>query len=61
VDEIFVVTCPYCGSEVEVFVESDVRGSFVQDCEICCNPWNVRVWEEDGERGVTVERTDGAD
>ena len=21
----------------------DVRGSFVQGCEVCCNPWTVRV------------------
>ena len=34
----FVVTCPYCGEEVVIHVEEDVRGSFVQDCEVCCNP-----------------------
>ena len=39
----FLVTCPYCGEEVEIFVEPDVHGSFVQDCEVCCNPWLVRV------------------
>lgn len=35
--------CPFCGEEVEIYVEEDVRGSFVQDCEVCCNPWLVRV------------------
>ena len=39
----FHVTCPYCGEYVEIFVEDDVRGTFVQDCEVCCNPWLVRV------------------
>ena len=47
----FLVTCPYCGEEVEIFVEPDVHGSFVQDCEVCCNPWLVRV--ERGEGGRT--------
>ena len=57
-DGEFVVTCPYCGEEVVIYVEADVRGSFVQDCEVCCNPWNVRVSSEDGERYVSVERAD---
>ena len=37
-DDHFFVTCPYCGEETEIYVEPDVRGSFVQDCEVCCNP-----------------------
>jgi len=42
-DDQFVVTCPYCGEEVEIYLEPDLHGSFVQDCEVCCNPWRVRV------------------
>jgi Cysteine-rich CPXCG len=38
-DDTFDVTCPYCGEDVTIHVESDVRRTFVQDCEICCNPW----------------------
>jgi hypothetical protein len=34
----FPVTCPYCGEEVEMHIDEDVRGTFVQDCEVCCNP-----------------------
>src|SRR5690349_19776678 len=47
VDDTVRVTCPYCGERVEVFVESDVHGSFIQDCEVCCNPWTVRVSVDD--------------
>jgi hypothetical protein len=36
-EDSFQVTCPYCGETV-VFVESDVEGSLVQNCEVCCNP-----------------------
>jgi len=32
----------YCGETVELFLESYVEGSLVQDCEVCCNPWRSR-------------------
>jgi cysteine-rich CPXCG protein len=57
----FVLTCPYCGEEVEIYLEPDVQGSFVQDCEVCCNPWRVRVRETGGERSVDVSRADGSE
>jgi hypothetical protein len=60
-DETVVVTCPYCGEELEIYVESDVRGTFVQDCEVCCNPWRIRVAYEDGERHIDVARADGSE
>ena len=60
-DDLFVVTCPYCGEDVEVFVEPDVRGSLVQDCEVCCNPWLLRIDGEDEERSVTATRGDGSE
>ena len=55
----FEITCPYCGESVEIYVEPDVRGSFVQDCEVCCNPWRVRVVRtHDGERSIDIARGD---
>jgi hypothetical protein len=57
----FVVQCPYCGEPVEVYVEPDLRGRFVQDCEVCCNPWSVRVVDEGDERWLDVRRGDGTD
>ena len=60
-DDRFLVTCPYCGEGVEIYVESDVIGRLVQDCEVCCNPWLVRVSREDGERTVAVSRADGSE
>ena len=57
----FYVTCPYCGEQVEIYVEPDVRGSFVQDCEVCCNPWNVSVTGRADERDVQVSRGDDAE
>ena len=60
-DDSFSVSCPYCGEEVEIYLEPDVRGSFVQDCEVCCNPWMVRVSVDGDDRYVSVERNDGSE
>ena len=60
-DDHFLVTCPYCGEAVEIYVEPDTRGSFVQDCEVCCNPWRVSVSRDDDERYVDVTRADGSE
>jgi hypothetical protein len=57
-DDVFTVECPYCGETVEVYVEPDVRGTLVQDCEVCCNPWRVRIRGVGEEREVSVERSD---
>jgi hypothetical protein len=60
-DDHFEVLCPYCGEGVEIYVEPDVQGTFVQDCEVCCNPWRVQVHNDDGERYVSVDRADGSE
>lgn len=50
------VSCPYCGEECSIVV--DERGgrkqSYVEDCEVCCQPWQVTATvDSDGE--VSVE------
>lgn len=60
-DDETQVTCPYCGEDVTIVVEPDVRGSFVQDCEVCCNPWLVRVSGRGEDREVTVGKADGSE
>jgi len=41
----YSVQCPYCWQEVEITV--DISGGrdqeYVEDCSVCCRPWNVRV------------------
>ena len=54
----FTVICPYCGESVEIYVEPDVRGTLVQDCEVCCNPWYVRVSGRGEDRVVEISRAD---
>jgi hypothetical protein len=57
----FQVTCPYCGEEVEIYLEPDVRGTLVQDCEVCCNPWLVRITRDGDDRWIDVGRADGSE
>ena len=59
-DEI-EVQCQYCFERVEITIEPDTWGSFVQDCEVCCNPWRVRVTGRGDERDVVVSRADGSE
>ena len=61
VPDTFLVECPYCGEEIEIYVEPDVRGSFVQDCEVCCNPWLVRMVVDGEDRSASVQRADGSE
>ena len=56
--EEFHVTCPYCGEEVEIYLEPDVHGTLIQDCEVCCNPWRLRIVGSGEERYVEVTRCD---
>jgi len=60
-EDRFFVTCPYCGEQIEIYVEPDVKGSWVQDCEVCCNPWKLRISRDGGERYVDVTRADGSE
>ncbi len=57
----FSVTCPYCGEELEIQIEEDVRGTFIQDCEVCCSPWLVRVVRSADGSDVAVSRADGSE
>lgn len=56
--ETYRVRCPYCGESVEVLLESDVRGEMVQDCEVCCHPWRLRIAREPDGARVEVSALD---
>jgi len=60
-DDCFVVTCPYCGEAVEIYLEPDVAGSFVQDCEVCCSPWRIRIRGRGENRSIEVAKADGSE
>ena len=55
------VFCPYCGESSELLVDM-VGGSsqeYVQDCEVCCRPWLVRIrLDGEGYASVSVKTLD---
>jgi hypothetical protein len=59
--DLFSVECPYCGETSELYLEPEIRGELVQDCEVCCNPWLIRVRGEGDEREVSISRADGSE
>lgn len=55
-----IVECPYCGEPVVIAVDPG-GGSFqeyVEDCEVCCNPWNVSVRFVSGIPEVSLAQLD---
>lgn len=51
------VRCPYCHERQLLVVDPGTEGAFVQDCDVCCRPWQVAVSRDDqGELCVEVER-----
>ena len=51
------VTCPYCGETNTVSVDpgSGDEQSYVEDCQVCCQPWRVSVhYRHDGTADVTA-------
>ena len=34
--------CPYCGEQISMVVDLSIaRQTYVEDCEVCCNPIEV--------------------
>ena len=50
------VVCPYCGEAVTISLDPGGGSSqeYVEDCEVCCNPWQVSVHFVDGSPEVSI-------
>ncbi|MGB1012485.1 MAG: CPXCG motif-containing cysteine-rich protein [Nannocystaceae bacterium] len=48
VDDEVDVQCPYCGEWQSLDLDPQTVGEMIQDCDICCRPWSVRVYREFG-------------
>jgi hypothetical protein len=56
-----LVTCPYCGESVEISLDpgSGDHQDYVEDCEVCCQPWRVSVsYDGKGEATVSISALD---
>jgi cysteine-rich CPXCG protein len=62
-DDEATVVCPYCG-EPNVIGLDPAGGKaqdYVEDCQVCCQPWRVRVrYGRGGRVEVTAETADGS-
>jgi hypothetical protein len=42
--------CPYCWEEISMLLDTSVREqTYIEDCEVCCNPIEVSSSFENGE------------
>jgi len=42
--------CPYCWEEISMLLDTSVvKQTYVEDCEVCCNPIQLTVTFEDSE------------
>jgi hypothetical protein len=54
-------SCPYCGEAVEVTVDTGggARQRYIEDCPVCCRPWQVEVvWLGADGWSATLQTTD---
>lgn len=42
-------TCPFCGESISMVLEVYGAQSYVEDCQVCCNPIQISFDVEDGE------------
>ena len=56
-----VVYCPHCGEANEISLDpgGGDNQDYVEDCHVCCQPWQVRVrYGRDGRAEVEVRSSD---
>jgi hypothetical protein len=55
------VQCPYCGEAVDIALDpaGGADQEYVEDCQVCCRPWRVRVrYHGDAQAVVSVSALD---
>ena len=55
------IDCPYCGETITLVVDDSAGDQqYVEDCEVCCQPWQVSVtYDANGEASVSISPLDG--
>jgi transcription elongation factor Elf1 len=50
--------CPHCGEEISMVLDLSVREqTYVEDCEVCCNPIEISYTVSDEELAEFSART----
>lgn len=46
----YFFTCPYCWEQISIVLDLSVKGqTYVEDCEVCCQPIEVQYTVDDGD------------
>ncbi len=54
--QFHVVHCPYCGEPFETLIDLSAGSStYIEDCQVCCQPIEFRVAADEAGALVTVE------
>ncbi|SNS58193.1 Cysteine-rich CPXCG [Belliella buryatensis] len=42
--------CPYCNAEISMLLDTSIsKQQYIEDCEVCCNPIELRFEFEEGD------------
>ncbi|MCH2032651.1 MAG: CPXCG motif-containing cysteine-rich protein [Tenacibaculum sp.] len=41
--------CPYCWEEISMLLDRSISETYIEDCEICCNPMEITTVFEQNE------------
>jgi Cysteine-rich CPXCG len=57
--DLLTLTCPYCGEAVELVIDEGGGGqqSYIEDCPVCCRPWQVEVAYDGTDGWIATLRT----
>lgn len=52
-------SCPWCMAPITLVIDASAGDqSYIEDCEVCCQPMTVHVRAGDDGPAVTVDRAD---
>ena len=44
------ISCPFCGERITLVVDTSAGSqSYVEDCQVCCQPMQITIEADDGE------------
>lgn len=47
--EEYFFQCPYCWEEISMLFDSSIESqTYIEDCEVCCNPIEIEVVFQNG-------------
>jgi hypothetical protein len=58
-DDCLSLQCPYCGEVIELQIDDGggAHQDYVEDCPVCCRPWQVEAWIENDDTWRATLRT----